>query len=162
MGRPKAAPVFIQGTVSNVIDDAMGMFQELRDEMQSWLDNLPENLQNGSKGEAIQECIDSLEQFCDETFAMVPGADELEMSYQELGKRPSRHDRCVHAADMLRSAADVMREKVEEEREAMQEAEGRGEKYDPPFSIEDAEYSADEIERVADDADSVEFPGMYG
>jgi predicted DNA-binding protein len=35
--------------------------EELRDELQSWLDNLPENLQSGTKAEALQEAIDNLE-----------------------------------------------------------------------------------------------------
>lgn len=35
--------------------------EELRDELQNWYDNLPENLQNGSKADALQTAIDELE-----------------------------------------------------------------------------------------------------
>ena len=37
----------------------------LRDELQEWLDNLPENLQQGSKADEIQSAIDELETFID-------------------------------------------------------------------------------------------------
>jgi predicted DNA-binding protein len=35
--------------------------EELHDELQNWLDNLPENLQSGTKAVALQEAIDNLE-----------------------------------------------------------------------------------------------------
>jgi predicted translin family RNA/ssDNA-binding protein len=34
----------------------------LRDELQNWLDNLPENLQSGSKAEELEEAISRLEE----------------------------------------------------------------------------------------------------
>ena len=34
--------------------------EELRDELQSWRDNLPENLQSGSKAEELDEAISNL------------------------------------------------------------------------------------------------------
>jgi len=37
-------------------------FDILRDELQSWLDNMPENLQSGSKAEEIQDAIDQLDE----------------------------------------------------------------------------------------------------
>lgn len=41
--------------------DAKAQVEELRDELQNWLDNLPENLQGGSKAEALEEAISNLE-----------------------------------------------------------------------------------------------------
>lgn len=43
------------------VSDAKTEIEELRDELQSWRDNLPENLQSGSKADALDEAISSLE-----------------------------------------------------------------------------------------------------
>jgi len=42
-------------------DDARSIVEELRDELQNWLDSMPENLQSGQKAGEIQEAIDALE-----------------------------------------------------------------------------------------------------
>lgn len=43
------------------ISDGKGALEELRDELQNWLDNMPENLQDSEKANALQEAIDNLE-----------------------------------------------------------------------------------------------------
>lgn len=46
------------------IDDVSGAraeVEELRDELQNWYDNLPDNFREGDKGEQIQSAIDELE-----------------------------------------------------------------------------------------------------
>jgi CHASE3 domain sensor protein len=45
----------------DLVSDAKSHVEELRDELQDWYDNLPENLQQGSKAEEIQEAIDALD-----------------------------------------------------------------------------------------------------
>ena len=45
----------------NSISDGRGEIECLRDELQDWFDNLPENFQNGDKGNEIQEGIGNLE-----------------------------------------------------------------------------------------------------
>lgn len=44
------------------IEAAIETATELRDELQSWLDNMPENLQNSSKADEVQESIDALDE----------------------------------------------------------------------------------------------------
>lgn len=44
-----------------LVGDAATQVEELKDELQSWYDNLPENFQQGDKGEALQTAIDQLE-----------------------------------------------------------------------------------------------------
>ena len=39
-----------------------GVFEELRDELQNWRDNLPENLQSSSKADTLDESVSSLEE----------------------------------------------------------------------------------------------------
>jgi len=43
------------------VTDAASEIESLRDELQEWYDNLPENFQNGDKGEQLQSAIDELE-----------------------------------------------------------------------------------------------------
>lgn len=43
------------------INDALSIVNELKDEIQEWYDNLPENFQNGDKGSALSECVSNLE-----------------------------------------------------------------------------------------------------
>lgn len=48
-----------------LIDRARGILEEVMDEEQESFDNLPEGLQEGEKGERMQENIDALEEFLD-------------------------------------------------------------------------------------------------
>lgn len=43
------------------VEDAKNVVSELKDEMQNWLDSIPENLQQGSKASEVQEALDALE-----------------------------------------------------------------------------------------------------
>lgn len=50
------------GTVLGAIEEAKSVAEYLRDQLQEWLDNLPESLQGGEKADALQEAIDQLEE----------------------------------------------------------------------------------------------------
>lgn len=43
------------------VSDCVSEFEELRDELQNWLDNLPENLQSSNKADMLNEAISELE-----------------------------------------------------------------------------------------------------
>ena len=45
----------------NDISNGRGELESLRDELQEWLDNLPENFQQGDKGQELEESISTLE-----------------------------------------------------------------------------------------------------
>jgi hypothetical protein len=47
----------------------------LKDELQNWLDGMPENLQGGSKAEEIQDCINSVESIIDYLDSAISAAD---------------------------------------------------------------------------------------
>lgn len=58
-----------------LVEDAKSEAEELRDELQNWLDGLPENLQGGGKADELQPAIDELETFvnaCDEATSASP------------------------------------------------------------------------------------------
>src|SRR5438477_8413 len=52
---------FFTRLLTDVVDDAQADLEALRDELQDWYDNLPENFQAGDKGDQLQEAIDQLE-----------------------------------------------------------------------------------------------------
>lgn len=47
------------------INSSKTAIEELRDELQVWLDNMPENLQEGQKAEELEEAISSLNMIID-------------------------------------------------------------------------------------------------
>lgn len=49
------------GNAQGLVSDATGEVEALKDELQSWYDNLPENLQSGSKGDELSDAISQLE-----------------------------------------------------------------------------------------------------
>lgn len=51
--------------LQNDIINAKDGIETLRDELQDWLDNIPENLQGGSKAEQLEETIDELDTIID-------------------------------------------------------------------------------------------------
>jgi ATP-dependent protease HslVU (ClpYQ) peptidase subunit len=59
------------------VSDAKTMVEELRNELQSWRDNLPENLQDGEKASQLDEAIQSLE-------TVIEGLDQAESESPEF------------------------------------------------------------------------------
>lgn len=49
--------------IESIIDDAKSGAEELSEELQSWLDNMPENMQSGDKASQLEDAIASLEDF---------------------------------------------------------------------------------------------------
>jgi seryl-tRNA synthetase len=43
-------------------ENAKSIVEELKGEMEEWHENIPENLQDSSKANEVQECIDALEE----------------------------------------------------------------------------------------------------
>ena len=50
---------------ADLINQAKGILEECRDDEQEYYDNMPENLQNGDKGNTAQEGIGVLEEAID-------------------------------------------------------------------------------------------------
>lgn len=46
----------------SLVDDAKCEVEALRDELQEWYDNLPENFQQGDKGQQLEEAISNLDE----------------------------------------------------------------------------------------------------
>ncbi len=50
------------GVAESELESAKSIVEELKEEMENWRDSLPENLQNGSKADEINEAVDALEE----------------------------------------------------------------------------------------------------
>lgn len=63
--------------ISDLVGDAIDQLEEIMEEEQEALDNLPESLQSSSKGEAMDEAITSMQDIMDELTTIQTDIDEL-------------------------------------------------------------------------------------
>jgi hypothetical protein len=118
--------------VSNAFSEA----SDLRDELQDWLDGIPENMQNGSKAEQLQEAINILENVQEPEYP-----DELDKQVTTRlwsGRKVSRPKRMSNAISRL----SVVIEAIEDDEQL-------------------TDFKTD-LENAAGEWETVEFPGMFG
>ena len=60
------------------VEEAQSEVECLKDELTNWLENMPENLQDGAKAEALQEAIDQLDQVYDSLTEAIESAGSVE------------------------------------------------------------------------------------
>lgn len=154
---PKAARAPVTLAVINAAEDAKGILEGLRDELQEWYDNLPENFQNGDKGQALEEAIGNLDSAIDS----INDAPEEAVDVQTFTappmctkRRPSRADRRDDACALLSAVVDEVGmycNKLKEKHDEKDEE-----------KISTLEEWVSELESAKDEAEAVEFPGMYG
>jgi chromosome segregation ATPase len=173
MGKRKEVQTSTSGVDSAVSSACEGM-NELKEELESWRDNLPENLQNGSKADELNEAIDAIDGVSE---IDVPDAAEgLECTYHET-KQKSRSDRRNYYCGMLSAASDAVRDRISE-LEALEYEDGvlvvNGTKVNPnkhegsdpaaederDSAVTELETFADEIENAQSEYENVNFPGM--
>jgi hypothetical protein len=145
----KREAIHITTNVGDAVDTAYSGVQELADEMRSWHDNLPENLQYGSKGEEVDTCATDLE---DVSQPEVPDSlRELVVDFytMPLKKRASRSDRLYDYLDYARQAIIALNDHKETI------PEGDTERHDEVDTL------IDDIQQMIDEAEGVSFPGMY-
>jgi len=180
--KAKTTPVNV--TVADAVSTAFCQIEELKDEIQSWYDNLPENFQNGDKGSQLQEAIDALESTSEPD---VPdSASDIEVSFSEATGRLSRARRRDNACAAIEAAEQAVRDRIQELSDLVYNEDGKlvidgrvmersdedaanEEPHDYPYTederdsaITDLEAFADELENARVEWESVEFPGMYG
>lgn len=141
----------MKATIQGLVEGAAATLRELGDEMQSWYDNMPENLQGGDKGSTIESTAETLTSAADDLEMLnwpeaLEKAKEAEFSPNNK-KRQSRADRCSQATYELGVAIDALRELAEDA---------------PQEQQDEFNELADSIEEAKDNADGAEFPGMMG
>jgi len=129
--------------LANAVQEAFADAEGLRDELQEWYDNLPENFQNGDKGDQLQSAIDALESV---TEPDVPEAlQDIPVSFVVNQKRrKSRSDRMQDCIALLQAAGEAAANFADENEED-----------------EDGAVLADEIDSIVSEWENVEFPGMF-
>ena len=129
--------------LANAVQEAFADAEGLRDELQEWYDNLPENFQNGDKGDQLQSAIDALESV---TEPDVPEAlQDIPVSFVVNQKRrKSRNDRMQDCIALLQAAGEAAANFADENEED-----------------EDGAVLADEIDSIVSEWENVEFPGMF-
>lgn len=162
----KETKTFTTG-VDTAVQDAFSGMSELKEELESWRDNLPENLQNGSKADELNEAIDII----DGVYEIdVPDAAEgLECTYYDQ-KQKSRNDRRNFYCGMLSAASDTVRERISELEALEYDDDGdetKGDESKDPATederdtmVSELETFADEIENAQSEFENVNFPGM--
>lgn len=158
---------------ASALDNARSILEELGEELQNWLDGLPENLQSSNKASDLEEAISQLESAVSSIEDCPTCAELLEVHYSESTKRKkSRSDRCADACSILSGCADAAREKVS----ALEDVKGVDPaETDPEVlakaakelaqrenDISELESWADACESAQQEAEGVTFPGMFG
>jgi len=136
-------------TVGALVEDAFCEFETLQGEMDDWYSNLPEQFQQGDKGQALEEASGMLGGLNRSDIPQV--AEGLTVFFRPGQGLGSRSARCEEACAMLNAAKRAVEEQVAklEEDDELNE------------SINDLNAFADELEGAAGEAEGVEFPGMF-
>ena len=169
----KAEPVRRKAKISDFVDEACSEFESLQEEMQNWYDSIPENLQGGDKGSAVEEAANELEEAStrpdfpegvedEEMEIVMPGRTEKQMM------KLSRADRCGDAVSVLSQVVEHLQAMIDDlaEKKTAMEAADETTKGAEAEGFDDLttainEYM-DEIQNLIDIAEAVTFPGMFG
>lgn len=170
----------VEATVADAVSSAFSEIESIKDELREWYDNLPENFQNGSKGEALQEAISALEGASEVNAPdCIEGAGTSYAEYHGRIGRPKRRDTCVN---MLDAAISTAQERADELGALEYSDEGRllGDDGEPtpddvtdteerPLDAEDRDSMVSDLETFISECEdakgeweNVEFPGMFG
>ena len=156
--RASKSRVPVTGSVLGAIEGAFSELEELKQECSDWKDNLEERFSGTAKYETLDSTVSALE-FVDNGIPDLPGeSGDFSISWiEDQSKKLSRSKRRDNATAMLSAAIDGLREWAEKVREEADEDDD-----DSETEATEAEEAADELEGYKDEADSAEFPGMYG
>jgi hypothetical protein len=127
-------------SVSDLVDCAFNCFEDLATEVGDWYDNLPESLQSGDKGCALEEAGSTLENLLQPDVGEGIGAIQVyHLPIYGTGSRPSRRDEAVGSLQAVVEALGAVENKDDDQLREL----------------------IDELENAICEAEGVEFPGMY-
>lgn len=159
--RASKARVTVTATVLGAIEGAYSELASLKEECESWKDNLEEKFSGTDKYSTLEATVSALE-FADDVPELPGDCGDYGISYIENQTRNlSRAKRRDNATAALSAAIDGIREWAENTKDYQKEDSNDLDE-EIENMIEEAEQIADEIEGYKDEADSAEFPGMYG
>lgn len=131
-------------TASDLLDTAFNTLEDLAGECSDWYDNLPQSFQDGEKGSILEEARSTLENLSRPDCGEEIGALEVYCPpHHDCSSRASRRD---DAVAQLQAVVDAL------------EAGNDQSKVDK----DEADSLLGELGNAISEAESVEFPGMYG
>jgi methyl-accepting chemotaxis protein len=140
-------------TLGAAVGDAFSLLESLAEEVREVVDNASDGLSQTQRIQTLEETASTLENLQEpEVPEWLRGTEVTYVEQVQKDKRrgPSRAARCENATRMLRAAQEVVTQRLEAQ-EAQVESEA-----------EEVQELLDSISNAADDAESAEFPGMYG
>ncbi len=165
----KKRPI-ITASVEDLVSEAFGEIESLKDELQEWRDSIPLTLQDGDKASQLDDAISSLESH--EAPDVPASAGDLTGTYTKTPGRLSRSNRRYEACAMAGAACDAVRARIEELSEIEYDEDGKrkgagdGEAHateeERDSDVSDLETLADALEEATGEWENVEFPGMFG
>jgi hypothetical protein len=178
----KRQPTTTKDSIESAADTAFGNISELREELESWYDNLPEAFQSGDKGDRLQEAIGNLEN-CDAPSVPECLEDvevEYTLHYKRKMSRSDRRDECIVMADAIVSACEEEIARLDDltfnddgqllgdNNEVVGVTKDEDGEDVEPMTEDQRDDAKSEIESYKDEVDSAksewesaEFPGMY-
>ena len=151
-------------TETNVssVEDAISQLEELGSECREIVDNASENLQQTSRIQTFDETAGTLEGISapdiPECVADLSMAVTTQQSTRK-GRGESRAVRCANEVAVLSAARDAVDEWINTR---TGEIEDEGGDVDADEDVQAAVEFVGELENIISDAESCEFPGMYG
>lgn len=163
--RPSRERMPTEGTVLGAIEGAIETLTELRDEFQEIVDNASEGLQQTERHQTREATVEALSFVDDGTPDIPEEARDLPCSWTEnrhpKASRAARRDNAVAALSAALSELEDWKSAAEERQSADDEAE-KDRDEDLEQGISDAEESIATLEQWISDAESTEWPGMFG
>lgn len=146
-------------SIEDAISEAFGELQSLGEEMREAFDNTPESLQNSGVGEARGEAADALENISEPDIPTELQGDKFKVKWQVHAMTPKqqmKQSRSARRDDALATlnAVAYFLDQIDDE-----------ENSDAHYSDEEKEAAStlvDEVRQMIDEAESVDFPGMFG
>ena len=109
-------------SIPDLISGAFADVESLREELESWLENLPDSLRDSEVGERLQTAIDSMSQYDEPNLPELP--DEIAArqfkAIAPKNKRPSRAARmseAVYLLNVAKEAIDTLNDEQQVERD---------------------------------------------
>lgn len=115
--------------VSGAVEEAMGEFQSLRDEMGEWRDNMSGgNMEHLDKFQEVESAADTLDSFADDSPDVPEALAGLAciatiMVPTRKGRGTSRAMRCSNGVSLLQAAVDALDEHIETSQDRIKELE---------------------------------------
>lgn len=99
-----------ESSIASIVENALSEAETLRDELQDWLDGMPENMQGGQKAEELEEAISALENVIADDDPLGELHEDIRAKavvYTSQRKsKPSRAARASFQADLLLLVAE--------------------------------------------------------